>query len=167
MFHTDTYVESILTISSSISLFIYPHPPASTRPLIWTILRSYSLWFKCVFIAKWEFCLGILPVNVLCLNQSNPSTTLPHPTLYCSAVFSVFCCVLSLCSCDVFHYYPFSIFLFFFLPPPLDSFNSPTFGNVFYIYLYLCITMIVFILDVSSVFHMWEKTCDLCLSKPG
>jgi hypothetical protein len=48
--------------------FIYPPLPTSVT---WAVLQSCPL-FKHLFIVQWEFCLGILSVNILCLGQSDP-----------------------------------------------------------------------------------------------
>jgi hypothetical protein len=62
------------------------------------------------------FCLGILPVNILYFNQSNPSITLPYPSPLTRIVqqFSVF----FIMACYLIHVMNFniiqSIILFFF-----------------------------------------------------
>jgi hypothetical protein len=61
-----------------------------------------------------EFCLGILPVNILYFDQPNPLyySSLPFlPTPCCSKVFSAFHCVLFLHRFVVFRYYsPLTLF---------------------------------------------------------
>jgi hypothetical protein len=94
----------------------FPLGSSFTHPLAWPVLHPCPSLFKCLLIVRCEFCLGILPVNILCLSQSNSLHYFSSPfplTLYCSTVFGVFCCVLFLHRWDVFHYYPLSLILFF------------------------------------------------------
>jgi hypothetical protein len=91
-------------------------------PLTWLVLHSCPSLFRYLFIFWWGFWLGILPVNRLCLSQSNPLDCFSSPfspTLYCSTVFSMCCCVLFLHRCDVFCYY--SLLFFSSFAPPLVS----------------------------------------------
>jgi hypothetical protein len=48
-----------------------PSPPTSALSLTWPVLHSCPSLFKCLSIVEWGFCLGISPVNILCLNQSD------------------------------------------------------------------------------------------------
>jgi hypothetical protein len=47
---------------------------------VWPILRSCPM-FRCLFIVQCDFCLDIIPVNVLCISQSKPlhCTSSPFP----------------------------------------------------------------------------------------
>jgi hypothetical protein len=54
-------------------------------------------------------------------------------------------------------------------PPPLASSNSPTFGNMYYIYMIVIIYIYIYICDndciyIGSIFHIWKNTCDLFLN---
>jgi hypothetical protein len=94
---------------------IYLPPPPTALPLTRPVLHSCPSLF--VFIVQWGFCLGVLPVIILYFSKSNPlyySSLFFSPTLYCSIVFIVFCCVLFLHRCDIFQYYSLYIILFFF-----------------------------------------------------
>jgi hypothetical protein len=74
--------ESTSTIFTFLTSFFYPTPPISTLLLVWPAFHSYPSLFRCLFVLQWDFCLGIIPVHVLCLSQSNPSSTaLPCPFL--------------------------------------------------------------------------------------
>jgi hypothetical protein len=107
----------------------------------------------CLLVIQWTFCLGILPINVLFLNQFNPLhysflTFSPYTVL-----FNSFQCVSLSCShTDVMYFiitHPVSFFPSF--PPPLVSYSSPTFGSMFCIYLYVYMIMLVVVLDLSSI----------------
>jgi hypothetical protein len=152
MFHVHTWQKGHQLYSLSFTLFIYPPAPISASPLTWPVLHSCPSLFKCLVFVQWGFCLGILLVNILCTNQSNPlhySSCPPSPYL---VLFSSFQCFLVSCF--------YTRHILFFL---LVSSNSPTFGNMLCIYLYIqyiyihvyiytCIYMImlVFVLDQSS-----------------
>jgi hypothetical protein len=66
---------------------IHPPLPCSfTLPLPLELFPSHDLFyiivlqcFKSLFVVQWEFCLDILPVNILYLNQPNPFHTLSCP----------------------------------------------------------------------------------------
>jgi hypothetical protein len=116
------------------SLFIYP-PPSSDLLLAQPVLHSYPPLFKCLLVVQWEFCLGILPVNIFFYSQSNPPPllflTLPsHPVLLKN--FSVSSSCSYICISVLF-----TIFISF-CPSHLASSDSPTFRNMFCIYLYVC-----------------------------
>jgi hypothetical protein len=131
MFHIHSCIKVPQPYSPSITLFIYPPPPDSTLPLTWPVLHSCPSLFQCLFIVLWWLCLCILPVSILCLNQSNSpyySSSPFSPTLWCSTVSGVFVCVLLLHICDIFCYSSLSFFL---------SFPPSTFGYMFCIYLYV------------------------------
>jgi hypothetical protein len=109
MFHIHTCVESISTT------FALHHPLHLPSPII-TCAAFLSFIVLVSVHRSVGFCLGILPVNMLSFNQSNPFVTLPYPfpsSLYCSAVLSVFHCVVFLHRRDVFQYYSLSIIVFF------------------------------------------------------
>jgi hypothetical protein len=123
---------------------IHPPLPCSfTLPLPLELFPSHDLFyiivlqcFKSLFVVQWEFCLDILPVNILYLNQPNPFHTLSCPftsTLDCAAVFSVIHCVLFLHTevmyFIIIHCYSFLLFLF-----PL---TVPLWKYVLYIYVYI------------------------------
>jgi hypothetical protein len=136
--------------SWTIFTLLYLPPPASTLPFV---LHSCSFLFKCLSVhCSEEFCLGILPGNLLCLNWSNPLyyTFLSFPLiLYCSTVFSMFCSYTDVTHFNIIH----SLQVFSSFLPPLASFSLLQQSHVCVIY--------------GSNFHMWEKTCNLCLSDPG
>jgi hypothetical protein len=52
------------TIITFFTFFIYPPPPIRALLLVWPIYSCPSL-FRCLFIVQCDFCLSILPVNVL------------------------------------------------------------------------------------------------------
>jgi hypothetical protein len=86
-----------------------------------------------------DFALVFLPVNILCLNQSNLLHYSFSPffcSLYCSVAFSVFCvsCSYPDLMCFIIIH---SLSFFSSFPPPLASSNGPTFGNMFSIYFYM------------------------------
>jgi hypothetical protein len=78
-------------------------PPPPSPPSFYPLLNMTCFTFLSFIVYmsvhySVEFCHGILSINMLCLNQSNPSTTLPSPfspTLCYSTVFSVlFLCLV-------------------------------------------------------------------------
>jgi hypothetical protein len=134
MFHIHSYIENTSAIFTLFSLFIYP-PPSSDLLLAQPVLHSYPPLFKCLLVVQWEFCLGILPVNIFFYSQSNPPPllflTLPsHPVLLKN--FSVSSSCSYICISVLF-----TIFISF-CPSHLASSDSPTFRNMFCIYLYVC-----------------------------
>jgi hypothetical protein len=164
-----TSIESTSTSAmfTSFTLFIYPPLLANTLPLTWPCWHSGSSLFKSLLVVQWGFCLSILPVNILCLNQSTPPLLfLPFFSQPCNfQQFSV-CFILSCSYTDVVYFIIHSLSFFSYFPPFLVSSNSPTLGNMFCIYLYVYMIVLVFVLDLSST-NEWERTCILCLSKSG
>jgi hypothetical protein len=65
-------------------LLTLPHP--KILPLSWPVFHSCPSLLRCLFIVQWDFCLGIIPVYVLCLSQSN------HPPLHFLALVSLILC---------------------------------------------------------------------------
>jgi hypothetical protein len=59
------------------SSFILPSSPTMTLPFTWAVLYSCPSLFQCLSCSL-GFCLSILPINVLDLNQSNPLQTLQN-----------------------------------------------------------------------------------------
>jgi hypothetical protein len=112
-----------------------------------------------------KFCLAILPVNILCFNQSTPLYCFSSPFSLYPVLLNSFQCVSFSYSCtDVMYLYIIhSLSLFFSFPPPL-IFNSPIFGNMFCIF--ICIYDNSHIC-AESIFHIRVKICELCLSEPG
>jgi hypothetical protein len=97
-----------------------PSPPTCAFPLSWPVLYSHTSWFRCLFVVQWKFCIGILPVNFLCLSQSPPLlflTLFPHPVLFNSLQrVSLYPLPTQMA---VFYYYYFLSFLLFLLPQSL------------------------------------------------
>jgi hypothetical protein len=132
-------VPYLYCVENTSIIFTFLYPLHLTSSFFWYAPLNMTCFIFPSFIAyvsvhcSGEFCLGILPVNILPFNQSNAlycSLLSFSLTLYCSTVFSAFYCVLFLNRCDVFQYY--SIYYQFFpsFPLPLISSNSPTFGNM-------------------------------------
>jgi hypothetical protein len=76
MFHIHTCIENISTRLTLLCFTLFIYPPLECPPLNRTYLHSCTLLFKCVFFVQWWFYLGILPINILWLNESNPSPLL-------------------------------------------------------------------------------------------
>jgi hypothetical protein len=72
MFYIHACIESTWTYLPSFTLFIYPPLPPSTVYITWSALHSCPSLFICLFVVQWNFCLGSLSVNILCLNWSKP-----------------------------------------------------------------------------------------------
>jgi hypothetical protein len=131
-------------------------PPLGALPLVWPGLHFCLSLFRSLFIVQWDFCLGILPVNVLSLSQSNLPLLLPQPfptILYCSS----FQCVLLHLVPTQMWCFPllFTIFLSFF-----SSSLSLLYKSHFRIcdlQIFLCMYNIACIC-IGSIFHIREKT---------
>jgi hypothetical protein len=92
MLHIHTWIEHTSTIFTLVYPLHLPSPLTSSLPLTWPIFQSCLSFFKCLIILQWGFCLGILPVNILHLKQSNCLYSSSSPfcsTLYCWIVFSL------------------------------------------------------------------------------
>jgi hypothetical protein len=116
---------------------------------------SFLSLFRCLFAVQWDFCLGIIPVHALCVNQCNPlSTALPHPfPLLCVAQQLLGCFIVSYSNTNTmfFHYYSLSFFPSF--PPPLVSSTSPIFWVLHVLYIFICIYYIEENLVLNSCTH--------------
>jgi hypothetical protein len=113
MFHIHTYVENASTVFTLFILFIYPPLLANTLHLNMTCFTFLS--FTVLSIYSW---FGGFTVNIWYFNQSDflyyPSLSF-FPILYCSPVFSVFCCIYTdAVYFNIIH----SIILFFFPSSP-------------------------------------------------
>jgi hypothetical protein len=138
------------------SSFIFP---SSTLPLTWPVYIPVLIVLVSVHCSV-EFCLGILPVNIWYFNQSNISITLPYSFSIPCIVQQFSVCFLVFCSyTDVIYFNIIHSLLSSSFSPPFVSSNSLTIGNMFYTY------MIMLVFVFGSIFHIWEKTCDLCLSE--
>jgi hypothetical protein len=77
--------------------FIYASPPITALLLAWPILHFCPSLFRFLFMVQWNFYFDILPINVLCISQSDPfhctsSPFFPYPVLFNSfQSFLVFC----------------------------------------------------------------------------
>jgi hypothetical protein len=132
--------------TSTILTILYPfHLPS---PLTWPVLHSYPSLFVPVHCSV-EFCLGILPVNILYFNQSNPLYYSSSPISLYPLLFNSFQCI-SLCLVPT-QMWCISILLSFFFSSSLKS--SPTFEYIC-IYDNACIYIWIYL-------HIGEKTCDL------
>jgi hypothetical protein len=140
------------SVTSSIILPLLLVPPLNMTCftfLIFIVLVSVPLFSE--FLPGYFTCKCIVIYSVqtpLLLFFS-----LPLPP-YCSTVFNVFCWILFLYRCNTFQYCSLSFFSSF--PPHLASSNSPTFRNIFCMYLYI-LWCLYWYLGQSST----EKTCDL------
>jgi hypothetical protein len=143
-----SYMLHIHTCTESISIiFTLLYPLHLTFPSHYYSLFNITcfIFLSCIVLTcvhcSVGFCLGILPINTLYFNQSNPlcySSLFFSPTLYCLTVFSTFWCVLFLHRCYVFQCYSLSFFSSF--PSPLVSTNCPTFENMFFcICIWICL----------------------------
>jgi hypothetical protein len=108
----------------------------------------------------------MLPVNILSFKQSNhiyysAFPIFPYPVSLNSFHYVLLCFFLH--RFNVFQYYSLSFSSS--SPPPLVSSNSLNIGNTFRIYIHVYIIMLLFVF--GSIFCIWEKTCDLCLSEPA
>jgi hypothetical protein len=96
-------------------------------------------------------------------NQFNPLhySSLPFPfTPYYSVAFSAFHCAILLHRCNVFQYCSFSIILFSSPSSPYCPQTVPLLETCVYLSIYLSD-------HIFWIYHIWEKTCDLCLLEPG
>jgi hypothetical protein len=120
MFYNNACIEGTSTIFTFFTFIFYLPVPTSALHLTQPVLYSYPSFFRCVFIAQWKFCVGILLTNIFYLSQSVPlcycsSFFPPHLVLFNG--FQWFHCVLFLYRYIVFHYYSLSIIMPIFLPP--------------------------------------------------
>jgi hypothetical protein len=145
-----------------------------------------------MYIVQRGFTMWISPVNILYFNQINlpyfcgtgiwtlglifarqalhhlSHSTSPKPPKYYSTALSVFPYAFFLQRCNVFQYYSLSIILFS-SPILLVQSKSPLSSNVWYVYIYIywsCLYLCIWLSFVSN-FHLWKKTCDLCLFEHG
>jgi hypothetical protein len=131
-------------------------------PLMWSffyipICQCLSVCSLFKGVLSWCFTCKC----IVLLISLTPSITLPV------ILFSVHLVVLYSCT-DVIHFSTIHCLSFSCFPPQLVFSHSTTVGNMSYIYiimdiwscLYLCIS-----LCFGYMFHIWEKTCDLCLLK--
>jgi hypothetical protein len=119
------------------------------------------------------FCLGILPVNILSMISLIPSIILPYPFLLSRIVQQFSVCLIMSCSYTNVMYFNIIHSLSFLssFPPPLVSSKSPTFGNIFSVYMCTCVCVCVCVcrwcLYLYRVYHPYmRKSCNLCLSEP-
>jgi hypothetical protein len=129
----------------SFILFIYPLLPISTLFLTWPVLHSCSSLFKHLFVVLWGFGHGILPVSILHFNQSNPSSTLPHPFPLLCIVQQFSVCFLVSCS-----YTDVICLIIIHSPSFFPSFPSP--------WVYLSVSL----LEICSVYlyiFIYDNTC--------
>jgi hypothetical protein len=168
------YLSPLLMVISTGLKKVYIHSCTQSTSPIFTFFNRllpvclfFILILRCLgylFIVQ----LGITPVHTSYLSQCNlpPTHTHIHTALPCTfrhPVFNfVFHHVLFLHRYDVFHYY--SLFLV--------SATSPTFEYMLCIYVYIivcvcvCIYIYIYIyIYIGSIFHIWEKTCDLWISE--
>jgi hypothetical protein len=67
--------------------------------------------------------------------------------------------------CNAFQYCWLSIILFPFRPPLISIQLSHYYKHVLQIHLYMTMFVLCICLSFGSIFHIWEKTCSLCLSE--
>jgi hypothetical protein len=94
-----TFLLTTSTIFFLFTFFIYCPLPNNTLPLVWPVLCSCPSLFRCLLVVQWNFCLGILSLDTLCLSQDNPLPLFflalsPYLVLFNS--FQVFPCCLNL-----------------------------------------------------------------------
>jgi hypothetical protein len=110
MLHIHTCIESTSTIFTFFTFFIYSPLPISALPLARPDLHSSPSLLRFLFNVQWDFCLVYIYLINKCIllkSISPPSTALGYPfppILCCSTIFNMFCSVLVLHRCDVFHY---------------------------------------------------------------
>jgi hypothetical protein len=86
-------LESTSTIFTFFTSSFYFPCLVNALPLAWSVFHSCPSLFRSLFIVHWDFCLGTIPINTLCLSQCNPlhCTSSPFsPILCCLTVFSMF-----------------------------------------------------------------------------
>jgi hypothetical protein len=114
-------------------------------------------------------------VNILCLNQSNPLYYSSSPLFHHAILSNSFQCIslyLSPVQTDVIYYNIIHFLPFFCSFSPQSSLAVPLWEIWYiyvyiYMYVYIYIHVIVFIFVFGSIFHLWEKTCNFCLSEPS
>jgi hypothetical protein len=156
MFHVHTCIESLSIIVTLLYPLYLPSPSHKCPPTPAWLFHILSFLFRYLFVFQWGFCLGILPVNILCLDQSNPLTTFPclvPCTLYCSTVFSVlFCLVLTQMWCI--SLYSLCIILFLFSSSLSLLSHSNFWKHVLYIFICIYDNACIYI---GSISHMREN----------
>jgi hypothetical protein len=101
---------------------------------------------------QWKFCIGILPVNLLLLHQSNPlqfnfSSLLPYPVF--KSFQGVMFCLVSIqmwCMSLFFHLFPS-------IPHPWLSSSRSTFEYMLNVYLYVYMILLVIVLDLYTTYE--------------
>jgi hypothetical protein len=73
MFYNNACIEGTSTIFTFFTFIFYLPVPTSALHLTQPVLYSYPSFFRCVFIAQWKFCVGILLTNILFLILSPTS----------------------------------------------------------------------------------------------
>jgi hypothetical protein len=151
-------------------LTIFPHlhllhsPPTNTPHHTYFAILSFFIT-KSIFKGV-SWCIPT--VHILYFGQFNSFHYSPlpfSPTSYYSTAFSTYCCILYLHPCNAFWYCLLSIILFSFP-------SSPEFHRIVSL-LQTCSTYnfvyhVCFVyLSFGSIFHIWEKTCNLFLSESG
>jgi hypothetical protein len=126
VFHIHSCIENTSTIFTHLFPLHLSSLYHSCPPFNILACYSSSSLSRHLFIFQWEFCLGISPVSILCLNQSNPSITLhnlfPLPCIIqqFSVCFFVSCHYIDVMLCHYFNHILSSLSSF---SPPLVSSN--------------------------------------------
>jgi hypothetical protein len=154
---------------------MYPHlnllhsPSPSTN----TPLHTLYLFYSPVFHYYFSWCSKeFLSVSLLWVyfDPFNPFVTLTYPISSHPPFFISLPCISlyplpsqMLCFMTLLVFYR-SLFLSLFLQVP---WSSSTITNMLYIWVCMCSCLFLCIcLSFGSIFHIWEKTCSICLSEP-
>jgi hypothetical protein len=171
-----------LTLFTLLYLFHSLFPSHYYSPCNSSVLYSFPSLFKWKLIDQRGFIM-LFHLWVYChllFNNCNTSVMLLLLSIfpaypYYSRACSEFPYSFFLYTCITFQYYSLSVIIFLFVFSLFSS-NSPTTENMLYMlyiyiqniniyiwsYLYLCLH-----LSFWHIFHIWQKTCALCLSEPG
>jgi hypothetical protein len=156
--HSFTFVSSI-----------HPPSPTSTHKHTVPIFKScLSLLIPKSMLKGFSPCIPA--VSTLYFVQFNPFHYSPLPLPFCSPTlfnsFKYIYYILYQHRCYLFLYCWFS-FSFPFPPPQSSIEQFHYYKQVLHVNLYMIMLVLCICLSFGSIFHIWEKTCVLCLSEPG
>jgi hypothetical protein len=137
-----------------------PSPPTAADLFYIPVLHCFSVCLLFSGALPWNFTW-----NILYFNQSNPLyySSLPFPlpciVQHFSMSFVASCSYTDVMYFNIFH----SLSLFSSFSPPLVSSNSPTFGNMFRIYIYMYIYIYTHThIYIHIYMHIYDNAC-ICI----
>jgi hypothetical protein len=135
MIHIHTCIES----TSTTFTLLYPlHLPSPSCYYPLLNMTCFTFIVEVPVHCTMGVCLGILPVNMLYRNQSNPFCYSSPPFSPYSVLFNSFQCIsLCLVPTQMWYISILSTICHSSYPPPSVSFNSLTFGNISHIYIHI------------------------------